>query len=109
LDLRLLELALATLAIGTGSLVFAGLIGGVAEDRSISVGYVEQLITVNHAVRRGLPRRLSSSGDDHEPGDEFSLLTPVAGSPLATVGTGVALVAWSVTGWALTPFQSSTA
>jgi MFS transporter, DHA1 family, inner membrane transport protein len=35
----------------------------------------------------------------------FSLLSPVAGSPLATVGTGIALVAWSVAGWALTPFQ----
>ncbi len=39
----------------------------------------------------------------------FSLLTPVAGSSLAVAGTGVALVIWSVAGWALTPFQSSTA
>ena len=35
----------------------------------------------------------------------FSLLAPLAGSPLAVVGSGVALVAWSVAGWALTPFQ----
>jgi MFS transporter, DHA1 family, inner membrane transport protein len=35
----------------------------------------------------------------------FSLLTPVSGSFLAVVGVGVALVAWSVAGWALTPFQ----
>ena len=35
----------------------------------------------------------------------FSLLPPVAGSPLAVAGTGVALAAWSVAGWALTPFQ----
>ena len=35
----------------------------------------------------------------------FSLLTPVAGSSLAVAGTGVALVVWSVAGWALTPFQ----
>ena len=35
----------------------------------------------------------------------FSLLTPVAGSSLAAAGTGVALIAWSVAGWALTPFQ----
>lgn len=35
----------------------------------------------------------------------FSLLAPVAGSILAVVGAGVALVAWSVAGWALTPFQ----
>ena len=35
----------------------------------------------------------------------FSLLAPLAGSPLAVAGTGVALVTWSVAGWALTPFQ----
>jgi predicted MFS family arabinose efflux permease len=35
----------------------------------------------------------------------FSLLTPVAGSSFASLGTGVALVVWSVAGWALTPFQ----
>jgi MFS transporter, DHA1 family, inner membrane transport protein len=35
----------------------------------------------------------------------FSLLTPLAGSILAVVGAGVALVTWSVAGWAITPFQ----
>ncbi len=35
----------------------------------------------------------------------FSLLAPVAGTSLAVVGAGVALVAWSVAGWAITPFQ----
>lgn len=34
----------------------------------------------------------------------FSLLKPVAGSPLAA-GNGVALVAWSVSVWALKLFQ----
>jgi predicted MFS family arabinose efflux permease len=50
LDLRLLGLALETFAIGTGSLVFAGLIGGVAEDLSISVGYAGQLIMLYAVV-----------------------------------------------------------
>ena len=35
----------------------------------------------------------------------FSLLMPLAGSALAVAGTAVALVVWSVAGWALTPFQ----
>ena len=35
----------------------------------------------------------------------FSLLTPASRSPLAVIGTGIALVTWSVAGWALTPFQ----
>ena len=35
----------------------------------------------------------------------FSLLTPLAGSISAVVGAGVALVTWSVAGWAITPFQ----
>lgn len=35
----------------------------------------------------------------------FSLLAPVAGSSLAVAGAGVALVTWSVAGWAITPFQ----
>jgi DHA1 family inner membrane transport protein len=46
LDLRLLVLALGTFAIGTGSFVFAGLLGSVAEDLSVSVGAAGQLITV---------------------------------------------------------------
>jgi predicted MFS family arabinose efflux permease len=33
----------------------------------------------------------------------FSLLTPLAGSVSAVVGAGVALVTWSVAGWAITP------
>jgi len=45
-DLRLLVLALGTFAIGTGSFVFAGLLGDVAEDLSVSVGIAGQLITV---------------------------------------------------------------
>ena len=35
----------------------------------------------------------------------FSLLAPLAGTLLAVVGAGTALVVWSVAGWALTPFQ----
>jgi predicted MFS family arabinose efflux permease len=35
----------------------------------------------------------------------FSLLAPLGGSPLAVFGTAAALVAWSIAGWALTPFQ----
>jgi predicted MFS family arabinose efflux permease len=35
----------------------------------------------------------------------FSFLTPLAGSIPAVVGAGVALVTWSVAGWAITPFQ----
>jgi predicted MFS family arabinose efflux permease len=50
LDLRLLGLALETFAIGTGNLVFTGLIGGVAEDLSISVGYAGQLIMLYAVV-----------------------------------------------------------
>jgi len=45
-DLRLLVLALGTFAIGTGSFVFAGLLGDVAEDLSVSVGTAGQLITL---------------------------------------------------------------
>ena len=46
MDLRLLVLALVTFAIGTGSLVFAGLLGEVGEDLSFSVGNAGQLITL---------------------------------------------------------------
>jgi predicted MFS family arabinose efflux permease len=35
----------------------------------------------------------------------FSLLAPASGTFLAVAGVGVVLVAWSVAGWALTPFQ----
>ena len=35
----------------------------------------------------------------------FSLLVPLSGTVFAVVGAGMALVAWSVAGWALTPFQ----
>jgi MFS transporter, DHA1 family, inner membrane transport protein len=45
-DLRLLVLALGTFAIGTGSFVFAGLLGAVADDLSVSVGAAGQLITL---------------------------------------------------------------
>ncbi len=45
MNLRLLVLALGTFAIGTGSFVFAGLLGGVAEDLSVSVATAGQLIT----------------------------------------------------------------
>ena len=37
MNLRLLVLALGTFAIGTGSFVFAGLLGDVAGDLSVSV------------------------------------------------------------------------
>ncbi len=46
MDLRLLVLALGTFAIGTGSFVFAGLLGDVAGDLSVSVGTAGQLITL---------------------------------------------------------------
>jgi predicted MFS family arabinose efflux permease len=49
-DLRLLVLALGTFAIGTGSFVFAGLLGDVAEDLSVSVGTAGQLITLYAVV-----------------------------------------------------------
>lgn len=50
MNLRLLVLAMGTFAIGTGSFVFAGLLGGVAEDLSVSVGSAGQLISVYAAV-----------------------------------------------------------
>ncbi|CAN5671507.1 MFS transporter [soil metagenome] len=43
--LRLLVLALGTFAIGTGSFVFAGLLEGVANDLSVSVGTAGNLVT----------------------------------------------------------------
>ena len=46
MNLRLLVLALGTFAIGTGSFVFAGLLGDVAEDLSVSVPTAGQLITL---------------------------------------------------------------
>ena len=46
MNLRLLVLALGTFAIGTGSFVFVGLLGDVAEDLSVSVGNAGQLITL---------------------------------------------------------------
>ena len=46
MDLRLLVLALGTFAIGTGSFVFAGLLGDVAEDLSVSLSNAGQLITL---------------------------------------------------------------
>lgn len=48
--LRLILLALGTFAIGTGSFVFAGLLGAVAEDLAVSVGAAGQLITVYAVV-----------------------------------------------------------
>ena len=50
LDLRLLGLASGTFAIGTGSFVFAGLLGGVAEDLSVSMATAGQLITLYAVV-----------------------------------------------------------
>ncbi|MDQ3636498.1 MAG: MFS transporter [Actinomycetota bacterium] len=44
--LRLLVLALGTFAIGTGSFVFAGLLEGVANELSVSVGTAGNLVTV---------------------------------------------------------------
>ncbi len=44
--LRLLVLALGTFAIGTGSFVFVGLLEGVANDLSVSVGTAGNLVTV---------------------------------------------------------------
>lgn len=44
-NLLLLVLALGDFAIGTGSFVFAGVLGGVAGDLSVSVGTAGQLIT----------------------------------------------------------------
>ena len=50
MNLRLLVLALGTFAIGTGSFVFAGLLGAVARDLSVSVGAAGQLISVYAVV-----------------------------------------------------------
>jgi len=44
-NLRLLVLALGTFAVGTASFVFAGLLGDVAGDLSVSVGTAGQLVT----------------------------------------------------------------
>ncbi|HET7478581.1 MAG TPA: MFS transporter [Rubrobacteraceae bacterium] len=46
MNIRLFVLALGTFAIGTGSFVFAGLLEGVAEDLSVSVGAAGHLVTV---------------------------------------------------------------
>src|SRR3954453_245665 len=46
MDLCPLVLTLGTFAIGTGSFVFAGLLGPVADDLSISVATAGQLITL---------------------------------------------------------------
>jgi predicted MFS family arabinose efflux permease len=43
-------LALGNFAVGTGSFVFAGLLGGVARDLSVSVGAAGQLITAYAVV-----------------------------------------------------------
>ena len=69
--------------------IAGNLLGGYGADRW---GYGRSLAVIFAAV--AMTVRL----------DESETL-PVAGSPLATVGTGIALVAWSVAGWALTPFQ----
>ena len=45
-NLRILVLALATFAIGTGTFIVAGLLGGVARDLSVSVGTAGHLVTV---------------------------------------------------------------
>jgi MFS transporter, DHA1 family, inner membrane transport protein len=45
-NLRVLVLALATFAIGTGTFIVAGLLGGVARDFSVSVGTAGHLVTV---------------------------------------------------------------
>lgn len=46
LNLRVLVLALATFAIGTGTFIVAGLLGGVARDLSIPIGSAGHLVTV---------------------------------------------------------------
>src|SRR3712207_1664906 len=45
-SLRVLVLALATFAIGTGTFIVTGLLGGVARDLSVSVGTAGHLVTV---------------------------------------------------------------
>ncbi len=45
-SLRILVLALATFAVGTGTFIVTGLLGGVAEDFSVSVGTAGLLVTV---------------------------------------------------------------
>src|SRR3712207_7621868 len=42
MDPRILVLALATFAVGTGTFIVTGLLGGVAEDLSVSVGRSEE-------------------------------------------------------------------
>jgi hypothetical protein len=57
-SLRILVLALATFAVGTGTFIVTGLLGGVARDLSVSVGSAGHLITVFAAIAVGtlLPR-----------------------------------------------------
>ncbi|MDQ5827754.1 MAG: MFS transporter [Chloroflexota bacterium] len=45
-SLRVLVLALATFAVGTGTFIVTGLLGGVARDLSVSVGTAGHLVTV---------------------------------------------------------------
>src|SRR3712207_725135 len=45
-SLRILVLALATFAVGTGTFIVTGLLGGVARDLSVSVGTAGHLVTV---------------------------------------------------------------
>ena len=45
-SLRVLVLALATFAVGTGTFIVTGLLGGVARDLSVSVGTAGHLITL---------------------------------------------------------------
>jgi DHA1 family inner membrane transport protein len=45
-SLRILVLALATFAVGTGTFIVTGLLGGLARDLSVSVGTDEHLVTV---------------------------------------------------------------
>jgi MFS transporter, DHA1 family, inner membrane transport protein len=65
-DLRVLVLALATFAIGTGTFMVTGLLGGVAEDLSISIGTAGHLMTVFAAA--------------------YALLSPVLVAATARVG-----------------------
>lgn len=64
--LRILVLALATFAVGTGTFIVTGLLGGVARDLSVSVGTAGYLVTVFAAA--------------------FAVLSPVLVAATARVG-----------------------
>jgi MFS transporter, DHA1 family, inner membrane transport protein len=110
---RVLVLAFATFAIGTGTFIVTGLLGGVARDLSVSVGTAGHLVTVfavafallspvlvaatAHVRRRRLLVTalalfaLANAAAAVVPNFSLSLLTRVAAASLAAICTPVAV------------------